>query len=570
MKILSLILFLGLLICQLEGLAEASKKSLMKADSSMSLKTDKERSGAKVAEAEDEEDEDDDDDDDDEDEDDRNKKETIGTLSSDIENVVAGVKRLDQTPQQKEISRGSAMLDLRANGDANADDAEDENGDSEETNDIAPPKERHHLVLQQDNVQQLPWMTGKKGWTDEKKEEPPKADTKASVPTVKPVWMKSMEAVSAQEDSSEKAADKADSSEKAVDKVVAARPPAPVLPAAPSPAHMAAPSYANEHTNEKIEMLEKELAQNLRMQAKHKAKMSVLLDKEKSDANIESMTAAVSKETESSALGNVLAKMWKDMRRFEVPMYKKQAAEETLRLKREEKVLEQKLVAEQAKLSGKQELKREKESPPSITKTAKEQVHKPLEQADSWGGNYYNEHIHPNYWTVTPENQTIILGRSLAYLCLGVLSAILYRLFIRKSPAFQPHKPSKQPHTLANAFTFGLFGCFEDLGVCFMACACPCLRWADTLERTTLSSFGKAFVMMFFLYLLDPYTAGISWFGVILLGLYYRQRLRDHYGIENGTGTSVLHDCLVWTCCQPCAIIQEAREEVANRQLSGP
>lgn len=162
------------------------------------------------------------------------------------------------------------------------------------------------------------------------------------------------------------------------------------------------------------------------------------------------------------------------------------------------------------------------------------------------------------------SQQTIFLG-SIVYLLLGLCCAHLYNQARMLHPkTFTPEpRPEIMPSSVG--FTFGLFEFFSDRNLCIIGCCCPFLRWSDTVDRQGLLSFWKAFLATFLLLLLHLYTYGISDIALVLLGITYRQKLRSRFLIESGTSTSLLNDCLVWTCCQPCAIIQEAHEESVQR-----
>jgi len=89
--------------------------------------------------------------------------------------------------------------------------------------------------------------------------------------------------------------------------------------------------------------LRKELVQNLREQAQLKKSLRQISDKSKSDQEIDGYAKEVSNETQSPAMGNMLAQMWKDMRLFEAPSYSTHVEAKLAHLKREERATEDKL-----------------------------------------------------------------------------------------------------------------------------------------------------------------------------------------------------------------------------------
>lgn len=89
--------------------------------------------------------------------------------------------------------------------------------------------------------------------------------------------------------------------------------------------------------------LRKELIENLREQSQLKKSLRQISDKSKSDQEIDGYAQLVANETQSPAMGNMLAKMWKDMRLFEAPEYKEHVEGKIAHLKREERSKEDEL-----------------------------------------------------------------------------------------------------------------------------------------------------------------------------------------------------------------------------------
>jgi len=93
----------------------------------------------------------------------------------------------------------------------------------------------------------------------------------------------------------------------------------------------------------------------------------------------------------------------------------------------------------------------------------------------------------------------------------------------------------------ANEYTYGLFGCFGDCGICIMSWLFPCYIVGKNAEF-----FGE-----------DCGTAGCL---ALCCGFPYeliiRNRLRT---LRNIQGTMTM-DILMWACCGCCALIQDARE----------
>merc|ERR1719408_1088970 len=109
-------------------------------------------------------------------------------------------------------------------------------------------------------------------------------------------------------------------------------------------------------------------------------------------------------------------------------------------------------------------------------------------------------------------------------------------------------------------FSFSVFRCDQVPNICVMGCCCGCMQWADTMQRAGFMHYWRAFCVFFFLTVLYPYTWGIAPIVLVAVGVIHRQKLRRSYSIEAGTARSVVCDFCAWCICQPCAIIQEARE----------
>merc|ERR1719247_1407187 len=107
-----------------------------------------------------------------------------------------------------------------------------------------------------------------------------------------------------------------------------------------------------EKMNAEIEEAEKDLAANLAEQKELKGKIKHLSDESASNMEIDSQAKLVANETESPAMGTMLAKMWKEMRMFELPFFAQHVEEEVHILKREEKRLESELTDQEAKLAN--------------------------------------------------------------------------------------------------------------------------------------------------------------------------------------------------------------------------
>jgi Cys-rich protein (TIGR01571 family) len=345
-----------------------------------------------------------------------------------------------------------------------------------------------------------------------------------------------------------------------------------------------------------IEKSKQELKANLLRQKELLTRLSHLTDKNASDVEIDTAAARVAIETESTSMAHMLGKMWKEMRMFEIPFYAKHVDVELRGLRREEQALEKKIEADQGKLSqaqkrwakeGKGEAKskdveedeesktkekepkakepkakekevkgakeEEKAAPKAAALSDDEPAPTPKTEKITPENGLANYNVQYNFWAMPWKQQEKVMMHSLAYLLFGILFAFLYWHANGKNPkTFTPVYTDGVTHSGVR-FAHSLFSCFGDIKVCLLGCCCPCLRWAHTLERKNLmgsNTYYKGFFLMYILMLLHPYTAGFSYFGIIIIGVFYRQKLRTSYGIKK----SFFQDLAVWTCCQPCAM----------------
>ncbi|KAF8257531.1 PLAC8 family-domain-containing protein [Lactarius quietus] len=108
-------------------------------------------------------------------------------------------------------------------------------------------------------------------------------------------------------------------------------------------------------------------------------------------------------------------------------------------------------------------------------------------------------------------------------------------------------------------WSFGLFKCTDECGLCCWSTFCPCVVYTKNKQRlrhlqdhgTPLPGGGGRYTTECSIYgcLILP---GYSW--VLLIG--NRESIRSRYSIRGGT----LDDCLTTWCCRSCALTQERRE----------
>ncbi|KAH9046617.1 PLAC8-domain-containing protein [Lactarius hengduanensis] len=118
-------------------------------------------------------------------------------------------------------------------------------------------------------------------------------------------------------------------------------------------------------------------------------------------------------------------------------------------------------------------------------------------------------------------------------------------------------------------WSFGLFDCTSECGLCCWAIICPCVVYSKNKQRllhlqnqgTPLPGGGKGVSSDCFIYgcLVIP---GFDW--VLQIG--GRSDIRARYNIRGGT----VGDCLTSCFCDPCSLTQERREiELEENSFEG-
>lgn len=171
----------------------------------------------------------------------------------------------------------------------------------------------------------------------------------------------------------------------------------------------------------------------------------------------------------------------------------------------------------------------------------------------------------------------VMFTKITVYLLFIILFAFLYDK-VRHNTAF-PQVKGVDDHEAG--FSYGLFGCFQDLRLAVFSCMCPVLRWADTMDKSGNDSYGslitywKGIALMATLYALNMYIGyvamypflGLSFATVLLVvNVIYRQKLRRRYSILAGSFRTFAEDVGAWLCCPCCAMVQEARQVESTLQ----
>ncbi|WOH15591.1 hypothetical protein DCAR_0935133 [Daucus carota subsp. sativus] len=97
-----------------------------------------------------------------------------------------------------------------------------------------------------------------------------------------------------------------------------------------------------------------------------------------------------------------------------------------------------------------------------------------------------------------------------------------------------------------------LWGCFSNCGNCIATLCCPCITYGQIANivdqgKTSVFSGGRNYAILMY------FTCGCC-----LYSCFARSKLRYMFNLPPSPCGCA--DCLVHTCCEPCALCQEYRE----------
>jgi len=113
--------------------------------------------------------------------------------------------------------------------------------------------------------------------------------------------------------------------------------------------------------------------------------------------------------------------------------------------------------------------------------------------------------------------------------------------------------------TLDNEWKYAFWDCFATPKMCFIACCCPAIRWADSMDMANQLSFWVAVSMWWVVSLFNLYVGFLFAFVSGILGAIYRQKIRAIFKIESGTPKTIALDFFAYCCCPCVPIVQEGR-----------
>lgn len=153
---------------------------------------------------------------------------------------------------------------------------------------------------------------------------------------------------------------------------------------------------------------------------------------------------------------------------------------------------------------------------------------------------------------------------ALVTVVVGFVAAVIYRC-TKRWPA-----PEMATETDLQVWSSGHFDCLAEPMLCCMACCCPCIRWADTMDMANVIGFWPAAAVFLFLIASNFWLPAFVIINIALL-IYGRQMLRKGFAMkEQTTARSLCGDCLYVSFCTPCAITQEARHVEKAAKVKHP
>lgn len=162
------------------------------------------------------------------------------------------------------------------------------------------------------------------------------------------------------------------------------------------------------------------------------------------------------------------------------------------------------------------------------------------------------------------QNFWLAGGTVLTWAILVTLTACLYATTKQHPQAGGVELPmvgDRVDHVLYDGiWNFHLLQCMHEPTLCLFSCFCGSIRWADTMRMGKLLNFLVAFALFMSLSVISMLGFGIAAVFLVMLCVWYRQKIRKIFNIPYGTCTSIMQDCCVYCFCSVCAIVQEARQ----------
>jgi protein lin-28 len=180
-------------------------------------------------------------------------------------------------------------------------------------------------------------------------------------------------------------------------------------------------------------------------------------------------------------------------------------------------------------------------------------------------GVHVNRDVH---WTQAWRSALIIAVESfIPYAIMVALLAFIWEELGGNLP------PQTERHNNTKDFAYGLFSldhCFHDhMWICVCSFFCMHIRAADNLSKSSeefhvpsaiIPGFWLALACMLGIQFVTTITGGLGWIFSVTMGVYFRQKIRQMYGLPNCTAPVLAWDILFWCCCPCCTLAQETRQ----------
>lgn len=154
-----------------------------------------------------------------------------------------------------------------------------------------------------------------------------------------------------------------------------------------------------------------------------------------------------------------------------------------------------------------------------------------------------------------------ILHVSISWVIFMLLCLLVWMNVYPDDPDLDEMFADKENVDPVKTFTENHFGCLQTPKICFCACICPALRWADNVNMAGFVTVPVALGLFFVCALANGLTGTFCYSGFVtcFMILYYRHKLRAKIGLPSWTLATCCTDFFFVFCCSWCAIAQEAR-----------
>jgi Cys-rich protein (TIGR01571 family) len=158
-----------------------------------------------------------------------------------------------------------------------------------------------------------------------------------------------------------------------------------------------------------------------------------------------------------------------------------------------------------------------------------------------------------------------------AFIAYAIIVLVIAAIWDEERDSLLP--PQLETKRYTQDFAYELFSLDQCLDSHFWICACSfcCvpIMMADNLSKTRsenkapqaiIPSFWLALAFVLGILFLVVITSGLGWILAVAIAVYFRQRIRQTYGLPYCTSDVLAKDCISWCCCPWCTVAQETRQ----------